>query len=121
MFATALYWAMPFIDFMWYPDEQLALLDQGGLGASLPTSEAFYWFQLSLWLLISVGLLFFINIARTAFVVLYVLATISGLFYGIQVLTPVELLLANLISMGDGAIIAIMYLTSVSEAFREAS
>lgn len=70
---------------------------------------------------LSVGLLLFINIARTAFVVLYVVATISGLFYGIQVLSPIEAMLANLISVGDGAIIAIMYLTSVSEAFREAT
>jgi len=121
MVTTTLYWVMPYIDYMWYPRDQLVLLDQGGMGASFPSSEIFYWLQLVLWLFVSLGLFFFINVARTAFVVLYVVTTILGFLYGIQVLTPIESFLANTTALADGAIIAIMFFTSVDGAFREAS
>ena len=69
IFATALYWVMPYIDYMWYSNDQLVLLGQAGLGASIVHSD---------------------------------------LFYGIQILTPVEMLLSNIIALADGAIIANM-------------
>lgn len=121
IFATALFWAMPFIDFMWYSNEQLILLDQNGLGSSITASYTLYWFQLGLWVLVSVGLFLFVKLARTAFVALYLVNSFAALFYGIQVLTPIEVFLSNFIGLADGAIIALMYFTSISEEFRESS
>ena len=120
MIATALFWSMPYIDYMWYPTDQLSLLDQNGLGASLHTGIIFYWFELGLWLIVSLGLFFYIPIARTAFIVLYLALTPLIFFSGIQVLTPIETFLSSILGLLDGAIIAIMYFTSVSEKFNGA-
>ncbi|WP_445358550.1 hypothetical protein [Microbulbifer sp. ANSA005] len=117
------FWSMPFIDYMWLSNDELQILDLGGFGSKLPQSEAYYWFTLLLWLVISAGLYFYKKNARTAFVVCLIVFTFAGLFAGlfdgIMVLSPIEAALSSIITLSDGAIIAIMYFTSVNAKFNE--
>jgi len=113
------FWSIPYFDYMWLSNEEMHILDLGGFGSKLPASDIYYWGTLILWLIISVGLFFYVNIARVAFVVCSVLFTVIGLFDGILILTAFEATLSTIITMSDGAIVAIMYLTSISAKFSE--
>ncbi len=113
------FWSMPFIDYMWYSNEELQILDLGGFGSKLPASQIYYWGTLILWLAISVGLFFYNKIARTAFVVSLIYFLVVGLFDGILVLSPIEAALSQIITLSDGALLVIMYLTSINAKFNE--
>jgi hypothetical protein len=113
------FWSMPFIDYMWYSNEELQILYLGGFGSKLPASQIYYWGTLILWLAISVGLFFYNKIARTAFVVSLIYFLVVGLFDGILVLSPIEAALSQIITLSDGALLVIMYLTSINAKFNE--
>ncbi|PCH59905.1 MAG: hypothetical protein COC05_05820 [Gammaproteobacteria bacterium] len=114
---TSVFFFLPYFDHMWLPYEQVLLLDRSGLGASIPNSNVIYWGTLIVWLLITFGLFFYYSLARVSFVVFYVIGFIATLFHGAIVLAPYESLISSLISLADGAILAIMYLTSIGDKF----
>ncbi len=116
---AVIFWSMPFIDYMWYSNEELQILDLGGFGSKLPESQIYYWGTLVLWLAISVGLFFYKKIARTAFVVCLIFFSVVGLFGGILILSPIEAALSQIITLSDGALLVIMYLTSMNAKFNE--
>ena len=118
---TILFWGMPYIDYMWFSIEQIHLLDQSGLGTVIPVSDVLYWGILFIWLVLSVGLFFYNPLARTGFIVFYILSFVFGLLGGIQVVTPYESAIASLIGLADGAIITLAYLTSVGAKFESCS
>lgn len=118
---TVLFWGMPYFDYMWFSDEQLNLLDQNGLGAVIPGGDFTYWGTLLVWLLLSVGLFFYNGIARVGFVAFYALSLVLGLLYGIQIHTPYESTISSLIGLADGAIIAMVYLTTIASKFSRSS
>lgn len=112
-----LLWCLPYFDYMWLSNDELSLLDLSGLDAIINTSEAFYWVTLVVWLSLAVGLFFYIQISRTLFILYASLSACMTLFYGIQVFTPIESLISYLLTLSDGGIIAIMYLTSINDKF----
>ena len=111
------FWAIPYFDYMWLSNEEMQILDLGGFGSKLPASDLYYWVTLILWLVISAGLYFYINIARVAFVVCMVLFTVIGLFDGILILSALEATLSTIITLSDGALIVLMYFTSIADKF----
>jgi len=113
------FWSIPYIDYLWLTYEQMQILDLGGFGAIIPTYGITYWGTLVTWLAISAGLFFYVNAARTAFVVFMIINVALGLFYGISIMSPLEILIGSIIAMVDGAIITMMYLTSISGKFSE--
>jgi len=108
---------MPFVDYMWFTNEQLYLLDQDGLGAKIEFPESFYWVQLTVWLVLSVGMYFFVSVARTLFLIAVVISLIGTLFFGVRSITPYESFLITIISQLDGAIIILAYFTGVGVKF----
>ena len=113
------FWSVPYIDFLWLSIEQMQILDLGGFGAIMPTFEITYWGTLVVWLVISGGLFFYIKAARPAFVVFMAINIVLGLFYGISILSPLEVFIGSVLAMVDGAIITMMFLTSISGKFSE--
>jgi hypothetical protein len=71
------------------------------------------------WLVLSVGLLLYIRIARTSFLVFIVAFGIANFFWGFKVFAPYEVAVGNFIGLFQGAILALAYLTSVSDKFNE--
>ena len=116
---SIVFWCIPVFDYMWLTNEQLQILDLGGFGSYISDSRIFYWGTLTIWLLLSIGLLFYVNIARFAFVICMVIVHVLSFFYGISILSPLEAFIGSLITMADGAIITMMYLTSISGKFNE--
>ena len=116
---TVVFWTMPYFDYMWFSNEQLHLLDKNGLGAKIPGNDFTYWGTLFIWLLLSAGLFLYNKRARSAFVGFYIISTLSGLFYGVQVLTPYEATISALINLADGTILTMAYLTSVGTMFEK--
>lgn len=114
---TCVFWCAPYANIITPSLDQLLLLQQNGLGASLPNSVYAYWGSFVIWQTLILGLFFYSSIARVGFVVFYAINSVATLFYGMQVYLPYENFLLNLLGLADGAILAIMYLTSVNSKF----
>ncbi len=111
-------WSLPYFDHQWLSENQLLLASYSGYESLFPSVNYFtYWVPLVIWLILSVGLFYYNKFSRKAFVLFYIIETVLQLFYGMQVVTPYEAVLFTLIGLADGAIIAMMYLTSISEKF----
>tara|TARA_B110000967_G_scaffold200584_1_gene236610 strand:+ start:70 stop:435 length:366 start_codon:yes stop_codon:yes gene_type:complete len=121
MVLSIIFWSLPSIDFLWLTEDEMLLLDQGGLGANLPYSELWYCASLVIWLVLSVGLYFYNKLARVGFVLMYALSFVLVFFNGVQVLTPLEGALSTLIGLQDGAILAVAYLTGLGAKFEQNS
>jgi len=76
-----------------------------------------FWLMYAAFLIASVGLYFFMPWSRTVFIVAVAASIAISLFSGLHVLTNYELVIGGIVSMCDGAIIAMMYLTSIGELF----
>ena len=118
---STLFWSMPLIDYMWLSNDQIYLLDQAGFGAFIPNSIFVYWLTLSVWLALFLGLFFYIKVARTGYVIMAFVTFVISFFYGIQVMSPYEAALGYVITLNDGGIIAIAYLTSIGVNFEKSS
>ncbi|MCW8826205.1 MAG: hypothetical protein OQK78_07250, partial [Gammaproteobacteria bacterium] len=105
---------LPFIDHMWLTEKELDLAAYDAWGANLPTNIYFYWGNLSVWVTIFIGLFFYIPVSRTAFVIMLVLTSIASFFYGFSVLPAISATVGNIVTMTDGALLVMLYLTSVS-------
>ena len=106
---TIVFYGLPYIDYMWYSNEQLYLLDQDGLDATFTSNDYIYWGLLITWVLLAIGLYFFNKFSRACFSVLILITLLSSLLYGVRVLSPYEMLLSAAISMSDGAIFCLLY------------
>ena len=118
---SILFWCLPYIDYLWLTAEEMILLDQGGLGSVLPHSELWYWSSLIIWITTSIGMYFYNELARKIFVVMQLLTYTLSLFYGIQVLSVLESALSGLITLLDGAILTMAYLTALGGKFEKNS
>jgi uncharacterized membrane protein len=92
-------------------------LSLNGLGSKLTLSDTGYWLQLAIWLAISAGLFFYVRLAKYAFVAFYIVQTILSFFWGMWVLTPYASVLISLTGLVDGAIIFMVFFSSVANRF----
>lgn len=96
-----------------------SLRAQSGYGAAFPSWPWFPWLFLLVWLIASVGLFFFQNWARGLFAALYVLVLVLRLTQGTIVHLPIEGLLSELVSLADGAILALAFTEPIASYFRQ--
>jgi hypothetical protein len=75
----------------------------------------------ALWIVAYVGLFRFQNWARNLYLVLTIWALFATTLYGIRVVSPMEGVLDLAVNLLDGAILAMAYLSSVKNEFREAT
>ncbi len=101
-----------------YRDIAFRLGEYNGFGALLPVHHPLYygvWF--GLWLIASIGLFFFQNWARYLFLCLYVLVIVLAPFSGFSVKGPLEGFFSELITVLDGAILAMAFLSPLAAGF----
>ncbi len=111
-------WMLPYVDYMWLSSEVYQILDYNGYGSVLPHSPLVYWFIFISWLCVSVGLFFFNKAARTGFIILSITSIVASPFWGVLVMTPAEVTLFSIVAMSDGAIITMIYLSSIAKEFK---
>ena len=113
-------WSLPYFDHQWLSEDQQFLVSYSGYESLLPLGNYFaYWGPLAIWLILSVGLFYYNKFSRKGFVLFYIVETVLQFFYGMQISTPYEGVLFTLIGLADGAIIAMAYLTSISDRFED--
>lgn len=115
--AFILEWTLPFYDYLWFDQEELDLLSWAGHKAIISPPLLVYWLMFAAWLVLSVGLFFYIRLARSLFVIYMVISFILIPLFGYNILSPLYIFLYATGNLLDGAIIAIAYLTSVNEKF----
>lgn len=110
------FWMLPYLGLNFTEDEK-NILSWYGYGSYIPDSKVINWGLFSAWLVLSVGIFFYNRLARSCFLWLLIFTCISCLFWGFKIYTPLETMLSTLISIFDGAMLSLMYLTSLNEKF----
>ena len=104
-----LLWLEPFIKHPWSESLDVWLLDFDGYGAALPYNPVLYWCLFASWLLILVGLFFYVAAARTGLVVLTITSIALSIAWGVRLFTPYDVTLGELLAVVDGALIVMAY------------
>ena len=111
------FWFWPTMGLEQLSEIEFRLVQYQGYEAIMPVIPILSWSQFVLWLSASVGLLFFIKAARTLFLILCLIEFVILPLSGYVVFTAFESLMVHILSMADGAILAMAYLTSISGGF----
>ncbi len=119
--AYVVWFCIPFYWESLYEGEIFNALNWNGYGNQLSTSEIVPYLFLVSYGVISVGLVNYKTWARTAFVVYLLVSVISAPFWGISVQYGFETVLAYVLTLGQGAMLAMLFLTSLSNEFRSTS
>lgn len=117
----AVFFFIPYFEMYLYEKEVLDALAWYGYGAIVSPNQIISYIFFLGYTISLLGLFCFRSWARTLFIILTVLSVILTGLSGVSVLPGVEGALLNITILADGATIAIMYFTSVSEKFSQSS
>lgn len=113
-------WLGPFTEQPWLESVDVWLLDFDGYGAAMPYHPILYWCLFASWLLVLVGLFFYVSAARGGLILLILVSLALGIAWGVRVLAPHEVVLSELLSVIDGALIVMAYWSPVRAEFARA-
>ena len=117
--AYVLWFCMPFFSVHIFDSETLDALSWAGFGAIVDLGNLAPYMFLIAYGIIAVGLIYFQRWARTGFLILTVVAFILAPLSGLNVQTGIDSALSYFITLADGAILAIAFLTSMSDEFNQ--
>ncbi len=100
-----------------YNKEELSLLSWHGYGSNIDTYGSIPYLGLLGYMVASIGLIFFKKWARTAFLLLTIINIILTSIGGFSVSPAIDGATSYLVSISDGAILTIAYLTSINTNF----
>ncbi|SCZ52272.1 hypothetical protein [Thiohalomonas denitrificans] len=89
-----------------------------GAESLLQMPEPLLWMLPVLWLIAAIGMWQFAQGARTFYVVLTASSLVVAAISGVLIQSPAQTVLADVVSLCDGAIIAMAYLTRLDARFR---
>lgn len=112
-----IWFAMPYSWIYFYKGEELNLLSWANYGAKFDTDGPMPFIILLAYIIVSIGLVLLKKWARTAFLSLTVVSVVLSGIWGFLVSPPVDAALGYIVSMSDGAILTIAYLTSLGGEF----
>jgi hypothetical protein len=114
---TVIYWLLPYIEPYWLSPEDMQLIYADGYKSYIPLQGWIGWVMFVIWIALSLGLFLFKKVARKGFLIFLIITSGVTFFWGFLVQTPVSAGIGNLLSITDGAILVMAYLTSVSDEF----
>lgn len=111
--------ALPYFDDVWLNEKELDVLSYISYGEIVSLPTIVHWFILFAWFAAYIGMYYFIPLARLLFLTLICVSTILVVVSGIYVMTPLDAFLSDLGNIIDGAILSIVYLSSVAMGFKK--
>lgn len=114
------YYFIPYLDHLWLPEDEYRFLTYNGAKSIIEFPNIVFHIIFIAWLITSVGLFLYFNIARKTFVALIIFSILQTPLIGYAAYSPVESLLIYVSNTIDGALLAIMFFTSVNLKFEEA-
>lgn len=109
---------MPLASEYLYDQETLGGLQWAGWGSKINLTGPIPYIIGLLYLVASFGLLAFRAWARTMFLVLTIFTTFSAPFLGLSVQGGYDAMVEYIVSLCDGAILALAYLSSLASEFK---
>jgi len=110
---------MPYYDYLWLSQYEIDFLSNNGAEAVVVMPEIVWHLFMLSWVASSIGLFFFINFARKAFIALVIFTALLNPFLGWQVFSPFDAAVVSILNMIDGALIVMAYFTSISVNFNK--
>ncbi|MCP4407939.1 MAG: hypothetical protein GY807_09320 [Gammaproteobacteria bacterium] len=117
--AYVLWFCLPFISVHIFDSETLDALSWVGYGAIVNLGDLAPYIFLIAYGIIAIGLIYFHRWARTGFAILAVVTFILAPLSGLNVQTAIDSTLSYFFTLADGAILAIAFLTSISDEFNQ--
>lgn len=109
---------LPFFDEAWHSSTTLDVLKYDGYDAAIALPSAILWGVVIISILIAFGLFMFWRYARVLFFLMLIASTILVLFAGLRAQTELESFLFDLTNILDGIIIAMCYMSPISDKFK---
>ena len=113
-----LWFAMPFFWHVLYDNEIVNLLSWGGYRGYLNVSGPIPYITGIVYVIALIGLLLFKKWARLLFVISLGFSVVTTPLWGMSVETGYEALIGYLMTLCDGVILAVCYLTSLNDDFK---
>lgn len=108
---------LPFATDHLYSGDALTLLGWNALGAHVDMRGPIPYAILLSYMVVSLGLIYLKTWARTGLIGLTIFGIVSTPLWGMAVVPPLYNSLATMMTLADGAILAIAYLTSLGTQF----
>jgi len=112
-----IYAILPSVEYLWLSCDELSLLEADGYNAIIPKSMLIFVIYVTVWLLISVAMFFFIGIARIVYASFVFISMILLALVGNRVSAPVENIVLFLMTLSVGGVLGLMYSASMQEYF----
>ena len=110
------FWFMPY-SYGYYNGEIQSLLSYTGFAATIQFSDTVSWIIFFMFLFCSLGMYLYRKIFRTAFLLLLTTITIISSLTGVSVITGVDVMLNDITSILDGAVLAMAYFSPIKDKF----
>ena len=110
---------MPYYDYLWLSQYEIDFLSNNGAQAVVVIPDIAYHFLMLSWVASSIGMFFYINLARKAFALILIFTVLLSPFLGWLVFSPIESTIVSILNIIDGALIVMAYFTSISLNFEK--
>ena len=114
-----IYASLPSVEYLWLSCDELSLLEVVGYNAVITDSKPVLIVYMVVWLLTSLAMFFYINIARIIYIVVIILGLILLTLVGNRLSAPVENLVMFIMALSIGVILALMYSESTRIFFNK--
>ncbi len=111
------FWIFPYLDYKWLNEDELTILSANYYGSIIPLNDFVDWGLFVAWIILYIGLWFYIRAARTAFLIFAAITSVANFFWGFSVMTSYEFAIQNVLAMAEGAMLVMAYFTSVRSEF----
>lgn len=121
IFSVAAYVAWFFMPYIWeylYDYETLGGLQWAGYGSKINLNGPIPYLIACVYLVSSLGLLFYKSWARSLFLVLTIFNIVSAPLWGLNVQGGYDAIIRYIVTLCDGAILALAYLSGISSEFK---
>lgn len=115
--STFVYWLIPYVDFIFLSEVEIEAYEFNGENALWVYPEWLYQTTYIMYFISYVALRMRIKIFKWFFLLLSLFGTLCSLFWGVTVFAAYELTIMYFMYYIDGAILALLFFSSVSREF----